>query len=111
MGNTISGDGWAFRGSGPLQATGRAEITNFMKFYNAKFGTSLSISEIATMMRDKENIEMGMHFACWFFSMAKGLIPMAIADDFRGIVKKINGGYNGLDERTKYYERCKKYLS
>ena len=56
---------------------------------------------------NKINIVMGLHFACWFFSIAKGLIQYAIKDDFKGVVLRINGGYNGLYDRTNYYNRAK----
>ena len=35
----------------------------------------------------------------------------ADANDIRGMTKAINGGYNGLDERTHYYLVAKKVLS
>ena len=110
MGNNNVGDGWAFRGSGPLQGTGKDIITDFTNYYNKKFGTNYTPYLMAEMMRNKINIVMGLHFACWFFSIAKGLISYAIKDDFKGVVLRINGGYNGMDFRTKYYIRSKTAL-
>ena len=110
LGNTQVGDGWTFRGAGPIQGTGRGLISSFAVFYNTKFGTNYSPEQIAIMMRDKVNIEIGIHFACWLFSIAKNLIQMSIDDNFKGIIKKINGGYNGIDERTSFYNKCKIHL-
>ena len=107
MGNNTVGDGWAFRGSGPIQATGKDIVSDFCKYYNKKFGTTYSPYLMAEMMRNRINIIMGLHFACWFFSIAKGLIQYAIKDDFKGVVLRINGGYNGLYDRTNYYNRAK----
>lgn len=111
LGNNEPNDGWSFRGSGPIQATGKDIVTSFTKYYNQKFGTPYSPYQVADMMRDKIYLKMGLHFACWFFSIAKGLIKYAIADDFKAVVYRINGGYNGLDERTKYYNRAKQVLN
>ncbi len=110
LGNTQIYDGYDFRGSGPIQATGRGIITQFTAFYNRKFSTTYVAQQVAAMMRDKENIEMGIHFACWFFSIAKNLIPFALNNQFKDIIKRINGGYNGVNERTAFYERCKIFL-
>lgn len=110
LGNTLPSDGWDFRGSGPIQATGRGLITQFTAYYNRKFLTTFTAQQIAAMMRDKENIEMGIHFACWFFSIAKNLIPLALNNQFKEIAKRINGGWNGINERSAFYERCKTYL-
>jgi len=110
LGNTLPTDGYDFRGSGPIQATGRGIVTQFTAYYNRKFSTTLTAQQIAAMMRDKDNIEMGIHFACWFFSIAKNLIPLALNDKFKDIVERINGGFNGINERSAFYERCKTYL-
>ena len=111
LGNNTVNDGWAFRGSGPIQATGKDIVSDFTKFYNKKFGTTYSPYLMSEMMRNKINIVMGLHFACWFFSIAKGLIPYAVNDNFQAVVLRINGGYNGMDDRTNYYNRAKEILN
>jgi len=40
-----------------------------------------------------------------------GLNELADQQQFKSITKRINGGYNGLDDRIKYYDRAKKVLS
>jgi predicted chitinase len=32
-------------------------------------------------------------------------------EDIRGMTKRINGGYNGLDDRVQKYEKAKQVLS
>lgn len=110
LGNTLPNDGWDFRGAGILQITGRGLTTQFTAYYNRTFNQSLSATQVAAMMRNKEDLTISTHAAAWFFSIAKKLIPMALADNFKDIVKRINGGYNGINERTAFYERCKIYL-
>lgn len=45
--------------------------------------------------------------AVWYWS-AHRLNELADRDDVRAITKKINGGYNGLDDRIKYLAAAKK---
>lgn len=104
LGNTEPTDGWDLRGSGPIQMTGRANITKFTTYLNKLLGKKWTVQEVARMLR--ENLEIGIHGACWFFAVAKGLIKMAIDDMLKEIVKKINGGYIGLTETKEYYERA-----
>lgn len=108
LGNDQPGDGWALRGSGPIQNTGKLNMTAFTNYYNAKFGTTFTAYEIAEKLRN--DLEMGVHSACWLFAISKKLIPMAIDDNFKAIVKRINGAYTGMEKRTGYYELCKKYI-
>lgn len=108
LGNTMPGDGWLFRGSGPIQNTGRKNITDFTVYYNNKFGKQIFPEIMANLLRI--DIEIGIHSACWFFAIAKGLIQAAVDDKMELIVKRINGGYNGLPDRIKYYEIAKKYI-
>lgn len=108
LGNINEGDGWLMRGSGPIQTTGRSNMFKFCEYYNKKYRINYSTEQIAVLLRT--DIEVGIHSACWFFAIAKNLIQNAINDHFLTIVNRINGGYNGLTERTAYYERAKKYI-
>lgn len=108
LGNIHPGDGWKFRGSGVIQLTGRSNFTNFTIFYNKTFNTSFAIELIADQLR--LNLNMGIHSACWVFAIAKNLIPLAIQDNIKEIVKRINGGTNGMSKRLMYYDRAKKYI-
>lgn len=108
MGNTYPMDGWNFRGSGPIQMTGKDMFTQFASWMDRRFRITRSELEWAQLIR--KDHEAGMHSACWIFSIAKGLNDEALNDEMRLIIKRINGGYHGLDERMAYYERCKTYL-
>ena len=108
LGNEKPFDGYLFRGAGPMQITGRANFTAFTKFYNDLTGTIYTLDEMSKLLRT--NIEVGIHSACWVFAIAKKLNNLAADDKINWIVKKINGGYNGLPERMKYYERCKQFI-
>lgn len=108
-GDEKSGDGWQFRGSGPIQLTGKENITVFANYYNQKFGKDITPGTMALYLRS--NIEIGIHSACWIFAVAKKLIPLAISDNMKEIVHKINGGYIGLTSRLKYYNYAKRFIS
>ena len=108
LGNTQPMDGWIFRGAGPIQTTGRDNVTKFTHYYNCKFATFYKPEDIAQLLRT--DIEIGIHSACWIFAVAKQLIDEAINDDMLTITKRINGGLIGYPERLKYYELAKKYI-
>jgi len=96
-GDEPSGDGWRFRGRGPIQLTGRAN-------YRA--------AAIALEAPLEENPEavlaalVGARVAGWYWE-SHGLNALADAEDFAGITRAINGGLTGLAEREGYYRRAK----
>lgn len=109
LGNTKQGDGWAFRGCGPIHITGRGNVTRFTEYHNDRFKTNHTPEGMADLLR--RLLIPGMHSACWVFSVAKSLNDEALNDDMRTIVRKINGAYLGWDDRSKYYERAKRLIA
>jgi predicted chitinase len=101
LGNTQPGDGKRYKGRGPIQLTGRANYT--------KYGQLLGLDLVnnPTIAATKE---VGFRIAGEFWKL-NGLNQLADQQDFKQITKRINGGYNGLDDRTMYYERAKKVMS
>lgn len=108
LGNTEPDDGWELRGSGPIQLTGRDMFMQFSVYMLKHHGINKTLHQWAELLRTSD--EYGMHSAGWFFAIAKNLIPLAIEDNMKEIVRRINGGYNGMDERQKYYELCKQHI-
>lgn len=108
LGNVQEGDGWMFRGGGPIQTTGRKNHTDFCNFYNKMMGTSFTPEQIANLIRT--NLEVGIHSACWIFAIAKKLIDEAENDQVIMIRKRINGGLIGLPEVMQYYNRAVQYI-
>jgi len=108
LGNIYPMDGWIFRGKGIIQLTGRSNVTKFTNYYNDKTGSNYTPEQIADLL--KIDIEIGIHSACWFFSIAKNLIQLAIDDNMKEVSKRINGAFIGYPDRLKYYELCKKYI-
>lgn len=108
LGNTEPGDGWACRGSGYIQTTGRGNGQKFTDYYNKRFGTNYKLEEMFGLLR--HDARFALHSACWFFAVAKQLIDEAIDDKMNLIVTRINGGTLGIKERREYYERAKIYF-
>jgi putative chitinase len=101
LGNTQPGDGQRFKGRGPIQLTGRA---NYQRYGDL---LGLDLVNDPTIAATKE---VGFRIAGQFWQL-NGLNELADQKQFKIITKRINGGYNGLDDRLKYYERAKKVLS
>lgn len=102
LGNTQPGDGYNFRGGGPIQMTGRYNFTLFTTYYNKRFSTTYTIEQMADLLRT--NLEIGVHSACWIFAISKKLIDEAASNQMVTIVKRINGGIVGMNERMRYYK-------
>lgn len=101
LGNTQPGDGKRYKGRGPIQLTGRANYTRYGQLLG------LDLVNNPTIAATKE---VGFRIAGEFWKL-NGLNELADKQDFKQITKRINGGYNGLDDRIKYYERAKKVIS
>ena len=97
-----SGDGWKFRGRGPLQCTGRANYTAFSKWY---FGDTRLV-DTPDMLLDPM---VSIAFACWFWETNK-LNSLADREDTLTVTKRINGGTHGIDDRRRRYDLAKKVL-
>ena len=101
LGNTQPGDGKRYKGRGPIQLTGRANYTR----YGGLLG--LDLVNDPTIAATKE---VGFRIAGQFWKL-NGLNELADQQQFKAITKRINGGYNGLDDRIKYYDRAKRVLN
>ncbi|MEO5741339.1 MAG: glycoside hydrolase family 19 protein, partial [Vicinamibacterales bacterium] len=96
LGNSEAGDGRRFKGRGPIQITGRANYR--------RFGDLLGTDLVAEPARAALP-ELAFRVAGLFWSK-KGLNELAdraTPDAFREITRRINGGFNGLVDRQKFY--------
>jgi putative chitinase len=101
LGNIVKGDGKRFKGRGLIQLTGRNNYRSFSNFCNIDFVSTPSL------VAEPKYSALA---AGWFWNRA-GLNDLADRDDFKGITKRINGGYNGLADRSKHWIRCKSVLN
>lgn len=104
MGNgpEASGDGWKFRGRGPIQLTGKNNYTAFAEDINRPdvlTNPDLVVGELA------------FEAALWFFR-TNGLLEIADRGVTDAIItqisKRVNGGTHGLPDRL---EKTKKFAS
>ena len=97
MGNgpESSGDGWKFRGRGPIQLTGKDNYTAFAQ--------SIGRPDVLTNP-DIVATELAFESAIWFFNK-NGLFAIAdkgVTDAVIGqITRRVNGGTHGLEDRIK----------
>jgi hypothetical protein len=101
LGNTQSGDGFRYRGRGPIQITGRANYK--------KYGDLLGVDLVGNP--DLAATPQFAFSTAGLFWKLNRLNELADVQDFTTITKRINGGLTGLQERQKYYDVAKDVLS
>jgi len=101
-GDEASGDGWRYRGRGFIQLTGKRNYR--------LCGKDLGIN----LLEDPDYVSRSpvgaIESALWFWTV-NNLNSYADRDDLKGQTRKLNGGFNGLEERLKYYEEVKRVLA
>lgn len=103
-GNEVSQEGYKFRGRGALQTTGKSNYQ--------EFSTSLNKPEIMETP-DLVSTDYAFESAMFFFDKNKlwDIADKGITDaSILSITKKINGGTNGLDERSSLTKRYYSWL-
>lgn len=96
MGNTQPGDGWRFRGAGPLQLTGRDNFTDWGR------SIGMSAEDAAVYARTPDG---GIAAALWYWR-DRGLINPAYRGDVSTCTRIINGAYHGLADRVARYKNA-----
>lgn len=104
LGNTSAGDGYKYRGRGYVQLTGKANYKKYSKSVGADIVSS-------------PDLVANTYFAetpCLFW-ISRNLSKYATSSNIsniKSITKKINGGFNGLEDRikkfTKYWTELQK---
>lgn len=94
LGNTEPGDGWAMRGVGPLQNTGRANMTRFAAAMGMTLDAALAYAR---------TLEGGIMAAAWFWE-ANDINRLADTPGVADETRRINGGENGLADRAAKFD-------
>ena len=94
-GDENSGDGYTYRGRGAIQLTGH---NNY-----ALFAQSIGVS-IEDAVAYCETLDGAIESACWFWTK-NNCNALADVKDMLALTKRINGGTNGLAERTSHFNR------
>lgn len=120
LGNTQSGDGVKFKGRGFIQITGRANYTSLSKALGVDFVNNPNLLGGKTInVCTAEQMRNATLSAGWFWGRT-GLNSLADKLDlrfraihepnlsnFKKITKKINGGYNGLEDRQNRFDKIR----
>lgn len=94
-GDEQSGDGWKYRGRGLIQLTGKTNYMLFMMEVN---------NEALIKPNSVAEPDLACESAAWFWNR-NDLNSFADKQDVRGMTRKINGGFNGLEDRQIKYNK------
>jgi len=107
LGNTHPGDGEKFKGCGVLQLTGRYGHQRFHDYMRDHHGID-----------DPKIMEVGTEYSadvypfrsaiCWLLD--NDLLNVCLKQGFEACCVRINGGYNGYEDRCQWYEKCKQVM-
>lgn len=100
LGNTSPGDGVKYKGRGFIQVTGKANYIAVMLALGLDCVVHPEVLELP------ENVA---RVSAWWWAN-HGLNELADKKDFKRITKIINGGYNGLEDRERFYALACKVL-
>ncbi|MBI6954367.1 glycoside hydrolase family 19 protein [Pseudomonas sp. CCOS 191] len=100
LGNLQPGDGPRFKGRGLIQLTGRANYRQYGQYCTRDFENK---DDPALVSSDPA---LAVDVAGWFWANRK-LNDWADKDDLREVTRRVNGGFNGLDDRAAYLARAK----
>jgi len=91
-GNEQSGDGWAYRGRGIIQLTGKANYQAFSQDWGLDV-----VSQPDLVATDPL---LAVASGCWYWQK-RNMNAAAEADDLSKVTKLINGGSNGIEDRAR----------
>lgn len=100
LGNIYAGDGVKYKGRGLIQLTGRTNYAKISKALNVDFVADPELLE---------KPEWAAKSACWWWA-DNGLNCIADTGDIRKVTKRVNGGYNGMSDRQKWYDLANSVL-
>ena len=100
-----SGDGWKYHGRGQIQLTGKNNYTAFAKDSVDNWEDLVDYPE--QLAEDKE---LALLSALWFWK-TNNLNAESDKEDVKRATKKINGGYNGLEDREALYDQLMDILA
>lgn len=95
LGNLGGGDGYRFKGRGPIQLTGRANYRRFGRLCGIDLENHPEVAALPSV---------GMLTAALYWDDRK-LNALADAGDIEGITRKINGGLNGFADRKEWFAK------
>ena len=103
-GDEASGDGYKYRGRGPIQLTGKSEYEQFAK--------AMYADDAATILDNPDylhtDINTALMSAIWFWH-SRNLNKYADVQDIKMLTEHVNGGFLGLAQREEYFKEIVEY--
>lgn len=106
LGNNKPGDGFTYRGRGLLQTTGRANYRKLTERLQARLPDVPNFENSPELLAHPKWAALS---AADYWSM-RNLNALADRGAFVDVVKKINGGTNGLEDRMRLWNAAKAVL-
>ena len=100
LGNTSAGDGPKYKGAGVLQLTG--------KYNYSRLAKGIDDPKVMDGVDYVANTYPFTSARIWIEE--NDLLNVCLTQGFEACCIRINGGINGLDDRIRYYEKCKLYM-
>ena len=105
LGNTEPGDGCRFKGRGPIMVTGRHNYTVCSEWAFSK-GLVPSPTFFVDFPEEMASDVLGFIGTTWYWMTQRPMNEAADAGDIDQATYYVNGGYNGLDDRTQRWNHC-----
>ena len=96
LGNTETGDGKRFKGRGPIQITGRANYRRYGDLLHVDLVSNPALAALP-------DLAFRIAGLFWIKNGLNELADQASAAAFKQITRRINGGFNGLADRERFY--------
>lgn len=107
LGNVFPGDGPKFRGCGPLMVTGRTHFETFYRWLidNDSIDDPRIIEEGTDYVSKKYPFSIAI---CWIQN--NNLLDICLNQGFDQCCYRINGGFNGYQDRLNAWHLCQQYM-
>jgi predicted chitinase len=105
LGNGV-GDGYKYRGCGVIQLTGKYNFSRFARWMEQNGNRDDQIMEIGT-----DYVSRKYPFLCSICWIEENnWASLCDRGDIYECTRRLNGGYNGINDRIWYYNRAKNYI-
>jgi putative chitinase len=104
LGNTEPGDGKRFKGRGPIQITGRANYARYGKLLGLPLEQDPALAATPA-------VGFAIAGLYWVRNGLNELADRNTLQSFKQITKRINGGFNGLEDRVARWRLAQKVLA
>ena len=118
LGNINPGDGPKYKGRGLIQITGKANYKSLSESFGTDFVNNQTLlGGKSSKVSSDEQLKWSTMSAGWFWNkthlneladkldLTKKVTDEPNLTNFKTITKKINGGYNGLEDRQARFEK------